>query len=309
MGKVVYADLENISFDNSVGHKLIRILRQSDLTNDLEEGLRVTLKINTAEGGYGYGLRPEFFKIAANEAKRQTGKSPTICDGQKLIDYWTKSKGSTFLEGTSSRGYNAESLGGNFVINGGYSGDEGDLFSCGTESELGGVEIGTAICRSHLVWILSHVTLHPLFGMSGALLNGGFDCLSSRAKTRVLNGTNPHLFNGQLPSDEQIQAFRRRSIESNVAVKKALNNKISYINFLWDVTPQPDYYPFSDRPIMKNMGFLASSDPVALDSATYTIIKDNADSFNPAQVNFEDIIKDAENHNLGTTEQTLEHLS
>ncbi len=309
MGKVVYVDLENISFDNSVDHKLVKLLANSDIKENVGDGIRVTLKVNTAEGGYGYGLRPGFFKIVAEEAVKLTETKPTICDGQKLIDYWNNAKGGAFLKGTTARGYNSESMGGNFVINGGYSGDEGDLFSCGIESELGGIEVGTAICRSHTVWVLSHVTLHPIFGMSGALLNGGFDCLSTRAKTRILDGTNPYMFNGKSTSDDKIKSFRRRAVESNVAVNKALDKKIFYINFLWDVTPQPDYYPYSDRPIMKNMGFLASKDPVALDSATYSIIKENAENFNPAEVKFEEVLKDAENHGLGKSDPTLERLS
>jgi uncharacterized Fe-S center protein len=292
-----------------VDHKLVKLLNNCDLDVDHDQGRRITLKINTAEGGYGYGLRPGFYKIVAEEAVKLTETKPTICDSQKLVDYWNNTRGGAFLKGTTARGYNSESLGGNFVVNGGYSGDEGDLFSCGLDSELGGIEVGTAICRSHRLWVLSHITLHPLFGISGALLNGGFDCLSNRAKTRILNGTNPYMLNGQMPSGDKIESFRRRAIESNVAVNKSLDNQIWYINFLWDVTPQPDYYPFSDRPIMKNMGFLASKDPVALDSTTYSIIKENAENFNPADINFEEILKDAENHGLGKSEQTLVRLS
>lgn len=309
MGNVVWVDLEGMSFDNSVDSKLIRLLAQAGATCDLVEGMKIALKVNTAEVGYEYGLRPAVVNIIANEAFKVTKKFPVVCDGPKPIDYWKQSKGNTVLKVASSRGYTSDTLGGKFVINGGFSGDEGDLFSCGALSELGGVEIGTAVCRSDALWVISHVTLHPLFGLSGALLNSGFECLSGRAKTRILNGTSPYLFNGKSPSRKDINTFRQKALECNIGVKKALEGRIFYINCLWDITPQPEYYPYSDTPVIKNMGFLASNDPVAIDAATLSIIEENHENFDRKSTDFKTIIKSAEKLGIGTSVQTLTRLS
>ncbi|MCP4021934.1 MAG: DUF362 domain-containing protein [Desulfobacteraceae bacterium] len=309
MSNVVWVDLEGMSFDNSVEQKLIRLLAKSDATGTLEEGMKVTLKVNTAEAGYEYGLRPSVVKIMAQGVYNKTKKIPVVCDGHKPVDYWKQSKGNTLLKVASARGYTSDTLGGKFVINGGYSGDESDLFSCGTRSTLGGVEIGTAICRSDAMWVVSHVTLHPLFGISGALLNSGFECLSGRAKTRILNGTSPYLFNGHSPSPKEIEAFMENAIECHIGVNNALEGRIFYINLLWDVTPQPEYYPYSDKPIMENMGFLASSDPVAIDSATLSIIETNNKYFDGTRTDFNHVIKRAENLGIGSSKQRLLRLS
>ena len=309
MSKVVWVDLEGMSFDNSVEQKLIRLLTESGAGRNLVEGMKVALKVNTAESGYEYGLRPGLLRIMTAQALKATQKVPVICDGHKLVDYWKKSKGNTFLKVASARGYCSDTLGGKFSLNGGFSGDEGDLFSCGTESEMGGVEVGTAVCRSDALWVVSHVTLHPLFGLNGALLNSGFECLSGRAKTRILNGTSPYLFNGQCPPLKNIQSFRKRALECNIGVNKAVEGRIFYINFLWDVTPQPEYYPYSNKPIMENMGFLASNDPVALDNATISIIEENSEIFSSEGADFRDVIKDAERLGLGKAEHTLVRLS
>jgi uncharacterized Fe-S center protein len=300
MSDVVWVDSQRMSFDNSVTHKLRRLTDAADATHSLSEGMRVALKVNTAEEGYEYGLRPRFIRPLSEIALQATSNRPIVCDGQRLVDYWKRAGGNAFLEVASRTGYSSETLGGHFVINGGFSGDEGDLFPCGTDSELGGVEVGTAICRSDALWVVSHVTLNPLFGISGALFNGGFDCLSARARTRVLDGVNPYLFNGQRTSPKDLKAFRNRALESHSAVKNAMEGRVFYINFLWDITPQPEYYPFSDQPLLANLGFMASQDPVALDNATFTLIRENVhDAIRVAETAFEEIIEQAERLHLG----------
>lgn len=310
MSKVVWVDGQQMFYDNTVAHKIHRLVDTANATRSLSEGMRVALKVNTAEDGYAYGLRPAFIRTLSERAQAATQKRPVVCDGQRLVDFWKRAGGNTFLEVSSLAGYMSETLGGHFVINGGFSGNEGDLFPCGEESELGGVEVGTAVCRSDALWVLSHVTLHPLFGLSGALYNGGFDCLSARAKTRVLDHLNPYLFNGQKPSTEDLKKFRRRSLESHVAVRAAMEGDVFYINFLWDVTPQPEYYPFSEPPLLENLGFMASHDPVALDAATFALMKERAPAvLRISKTAFEEVIEYAERIGIGTKGYSLKHLS
>ena len=310
MSEVVWVDSHRMFFDNSVAHKVLRLVETAVATRSLSEGMRVALKINTSEEGYEYGLRPSFIRTLADVALKATKTRPVVCDGQRLVDFWKRAGGNAFLEVASRTGYSSETLGGHFVINGGFSGNEGDLFPCGEDSDLGGVEVGTAICRSDALWVVSHVTLNPLFGVSGALYNGGFDCLSARAKTRVLAGMNPYMFNGQRPSTEDLRSFRQRALESHMAVRAAMEENIFYINFLWDVTPQPEYYPFSETPLLENLGFMASHDPVALDAATFALIKERVPA-NPivAETAFDEVIKDAERMGLGTKGENLNRLS
>ncbi len=310
MSDVVWVDDQHMTVENSVSHKIRRLTDEAAAVRLLSEGMRVALKINTSEQGYEYGLRPNFIRPLAEEAWKATKQRPVICDGQRLVDYWDRAGGNTFLEIAGQTGYSSETLGGHFVINGGFSGDEGDLFPCGDKSELGGVEVGTAICRSDALWVLSHVTLHPLFGLSAALLNGGYDCLSARARTRVLNGTTPYLFNGTRLPQAELSAFQNRALESHCAVRHALEERVFYINFLWDITPQPEYYPFSETPLMFNLGFMASHDPVALDAATFNLIREsapNADRINGTA--FSAVLQRAEDLGLGNRGQRPKHLS
>jgi uncharacterized Fe-S center protein len=57
---------------------------------------------------------------------------------------------------------------------------------------------------------------------------------------------------------------------------KALNGKIGYINFLIKVTKDCDCLAKDDPRIVKDIGILASSDPVAIDKASVDLILDAA---------------------------------
>lgn len=310
MNDVFWVDLTRVSFDNSSAHKLARLVRDAGLTAGLADGMRVALKINTAEDGYDYGLRPGLVRALAAAAQGATGTRPTICDGLKLVDYWNAAKGHSFLHVARSKGYSTDTLGGTFVINGGFSGDEGNLYACGdADSTLGGVEVGAAVCRSDALWVFSHVTLHPIFGLAGALWNGGFECLVGRERTRVLDGLDAYAFDRAAPPATRLARVRRRALESLLGVRGAVQGRVAYVNALWDVTPQPEYYPFSDGPVVRNLGFLASRDPVALDAATLDAIEQAAERPGGAPREFREVLLAAEALGLGTARADLQRLS
>lgn len=48
--------------------------------------------------------------------------------------------------------------------------------------------------------------------------------------------------------------------------------RIGYISFLMNITPDCDCIPWSDAPIVPDIGILASTDPVAIDQACYDLV-------------------------------------
>lgn len=72
--------------------------------------------------------------------------------------------------------------------------------------------------------------------------------------------------------ETDLTAFIERMTEYGYGIVKAHENRIGYINVLLNITPDCDCASWSDAPIVPDIGFLASTDPVAIDQASYDLV-------------------------------------
>ncbi|WP_188398927.1 DUF362 domain-containing protein [Sporomusa sp. GT1] len=72
--------------------------------------------------------------------------------------------------------------------------------------------------------------------------------------------------------ETDLTAFLERMTEYGYGFAKAHAGRIGYINVLLNITPDCDCVPWSDAPIVPDIGFLASTDPVAIDQASYDLV-------------------------------------
>ncbi len=72
--------------------------------------------------------------------------------------------------------------------------------------------------------------------------------------------------------DKEIPAFLETIVEYTAGVLKTKTDKSLFINFITDVSPACDCYPANDAPIVKNIGVLAGTDPVAIDQASVDLV-------------------------------------
>jgi hypothetical protein len=63
-----------------------------------------------------------------------------------------------------------------------------------------------------------------------------------------------------------------RLVEYAYGAVAGKQNKVGYMNFLIRITPDCDCFPFSDAPIVPDIGILASLDPVAIDAASFDLV-------------------------------------
>lgn len=73
--------------------------------------------------------------------------------------------------------------------------------------------------------------------------------------------------------DEQTATVQERMAEFVYGYHQEKPGKIGYMNFVMDVSPDCDCFSWSDAPIVPDVGILASLDPVALDQASYDLVK------------------------------------
>ena len=72
--------------------------------------------------------------------------------------------------------------------------------------------------------------------------------------------------------NRSIPLFLENMVEYTMGVLKGKTNKAFFINFITDVSPACDCYPTNDAPIVKNIGVVASTDPVAIDQASVDLV-------------------------------------
>lgn len=73
---------------------------------------------------------------------------------------------------------------------------------------------------------------------------------------------------------ENIPQFIEKMTEYAFGAVKNKQNKVCYVNFLMNITPDCDCVPWSDSPIVPDIGILASFDPVAIDAASTDLINE-----------------------------------
>lgn len=72
--------------------------------------------------------------------------------------------------------------------------------------------------------------------------------------------------------DEDVPKFIERMIEYAAGALSGKQGKVIYLSFVMSVTPDCDCVSWSDAPIVPDVGFLASTDPVAIDAAAFDLI-------------------------------------
>jgi len=90
---------------------------------------------------------------------------------------------------------------------------------------------------------------------------GCFDCLN-------------HCRSGGIEIDWEtdLSQFLERMAEYALGAVHTKPQKVGFLNFLLAITPDCDCVPWSDAPIVPDIGILASRDPVAIDAASFDLV-------------------------------------
>ena len=136
--------------------------------------------------------------------------------------------------------------------------------------------VGKNLAHYDSMLVLSHFKGHPMGGYGGALKQLSIGCASSAGKCWIHSGgvilDQNQFWSNTAPQDTFCEAMADAA-ESVVAY---FDGKISFVNVVCNLSVDCDCCAQAEDPCMKDIGILASVDPVALDQACIDLVY-NAD--------------------------------
>lgn len=220
----------------------------------------VAIKVHSGESGNQNFLHPEYFKdiidyvggtvIECNTA--YNGERNTTEKHKKLLDNhsWTKYYSVDLLD---AEGPDKEvSIPDGKIIKKNYLGKNIDNY----DSML----------------VLSHFKGHPMGGYGGALKQLSIGCASSYGKAYIHGAGEPEKI---WTADHDL--FLESMADAASSVIKLFSGNIAYINVMCNMSVDCDCCAKAEDPCMKDIGILASTDPVAIDKACVDLVYNSND--------------------------------
>ena len=221
----------------------------------------IAIKIHSGEEGNQNFLRPEFLKAVIDHVGGTVVECNTAYDGERD----TTEKHEKLIK---KRGWNKLFK---FDL----------LDATGPDIELNipnGVQIkknyiGKDFEKYDSMLVLSHFKGHPMGGFGGALKQLSIGCASSYGKKYIHGAGHTE---GDYFATEQ-NAFLKSMADAAGSVVNYFKGNILYINVMKNLSVDCDCCAVAEDPCMKDIGILASTDPVAIDQACIDLIYSSKD--------------------------------
>lgn len=331
MGSPVFFAQRRATQSGGLLDKLEQIFDAAGFPRMFEQGDLVATKIRVGERGNTTHLRPEVVKRIVKRIRTHGGR-PFVTD--------TGSEGSradaiSHALLAAEHGFELATLGAPFVVADGIAGlDAVSLQAPGRH--LHQAPVAAALHHAQAIVAISHFTACPTFGFAGALHNLGYLGLARAHRDLVTRQQGIAVGAGRTHSailvDEPAPEFpeetlrlppvevQERMAEAAAALARSKPGRCGFVNILLDITPDTDDQPWSDAPVVPDIGILASRDPVALDQASIDLfnshegipgtrlshpaVRDKLNDLNPG-VDWTSGLAYAERLGLGTREYEL----
>lgn len=125
--------------------------------------------------------------------------------------------------------------------------------------------------------VLSHFKGHPMGGYGGALKQLSIGCASSAGKSVIhsagVTEDQNILWENTAPQDKFLEAMA----DAAKSVVELFKGKIAYINIMCNMSVDCDCCAVAEDPCMKDIGILASLDPIAIDQACVDLVRGSND--------------------------------
>lgn len=137
--------------------------------------------------------------------------------------------------------------------------------------------VGKNLLNYDSLLVCSHFKGHPMGGFGGALKQLSIGCASSAGKAYIHSAgrtTDQYdLWDNLPPQDSFLEAMA----DAASAVHNHFKGNVIYINIMCNLSVDCDCCAIAEDPCMKDIGILASTDPIAIDQACIDLIKESTD--------------------------------
>ncbi len=137
--------------------------------------------------------------------------------------------------------------------------------------------LGKNIQNYDSMLILSHFKGHPMGGYGGAIKQLSIGCASSAGKSYIHSAGKEtdqnKLWDNLAKQDDFLEAMA----DSASSVHNMFKDKIAYINVMCNMSVDCDCCAVAEEPCIKDIGILASLDPIAIDQACIDLVYNSND--------------------------------
>lgn len=137
--------------------------------------------------------------------------------------------------------------------------------------------VGKNMANYDSMLVLSHFKGHPMGGYGGALKQLSIGCASSQGKSWIHSAGKTKdqtvLWDNVAEQNEFLEAMA----DSALSVVNYFKGNIAYINIMCNMSVDCDCCAVAEDPCIKDIGILASTDPVAIDQACIDLVKNSDD--------------------------------
>lgn len=225
----------------------------------------VAIKVHSGEEGNQNYLHPEFYKNIVHELNGTIVECNTAYDGARN----TTDKHLKLLENHGwSKYFKVDLLD-----------EEGPDFKVEIPNGVVIKEnyLGKDIKKYDSMLVISHFKGHPMGGYGGALKQLSIGCASSQGKAWIHSGgktLDQYVLWNNIPSQN---IFLQAMADAASSVCELFKGKIAFINVMCNMSVDCDCCSVAEDPCLKDIGILASLDPVAIDQACIDLVMNSND--------------------------------
>ncbi len=290
----------------SLVNKLGKLIEESGIMDIVSAGDVVAVKTHFGDSGTTRTLRSVFIRKVVEKVKEVGGKPfVTETTGLGMTRHRNTALGKLMI--AEENGYTQQTLAAPILIADGLLGFDSVRVEINGKY-LKEVHVAKAIAECDAVICCTHFKLHMQAGIGGSIKNVGVGCTSKQSKYDVHIADYPKILKERctkcnkcveicpsnaiknfeidnskcLKCNGCLEVCEYRAVRVNWLSGKdvsdrivecakgvlTVNNNFAYINFLLDITPHCDCHPYSDVPVVRDIGILAGKDIVAIDSAS-----------------------------------------